>query len=104
FSDDDGATWSTPLAVTTPDEELIVDASANLGCVTEGNDVWVFYGLSPEAALSGSIGGSTAKEPTVTQLRLAHSGDSGLTIDRRTDVLDPAAGPRAQYPVLALEP
>src|SRR5271165_6598651 len=44
-SDDDGATWSLPIEVSLPEDELTLDAGANLGCVTNGNDVWFYYGL-----------------------------------------------------------
>jgi hypothetical protein len=103
-SDDDGATWSEPVAVTTASEELIVDASANLGCVTTSSDLWIYYGLSPEEAyLSASVGGSSAFESTMTQVVLVHSGDGGATLGAHQNVNDPAAGTHFMYPVLASE-
>ena len=106
-SDDDGATWSTPIDVTSETDELIVDASANLGCVTNGSDVWIYYGLTPEENLVGTVGGGSAPssdfEPTMTRIRIAHSSDRGGTIDSRTDVLDTSVGTRAMYPVLVGE-
>jgi hypothetical protein len=101
YSDDDGASWSSPVAVTTAEEEMILDASANLGCVTSGNDVWLYYGLTKE--LAGDTYGSSAYETTMTDVRMAHSSDAGKSIDRHASVLDPKAGRRAMYPVLVGE-
>jgi hypothetical protein len=103
-SDDDGATWSAPLEVTTDDDELTLDASANLGCVTSGSDVWIYYGLSSDQyVLSGSTFLEDYWEPDMSQVRLAHSADSGASIASRENVIDPAAGTSAMYPVLAGE-
>lgn len=103
-SDDDGATWSAPIAVTTPSEELVADPSANLGCVTTGSDLWLYFGLSPEEPyLSALTGGSSAYEATMTHVVLVHSGDGGATLDAHTHVEDPAAGASFMYPVLASE-
>jgi hypothetical protein len=103
YSDDDGGTWSSPLDVTTEADELILDPTANLGCTTDGTDVWMVYGLTPEANLGGANQGSPELEHTMTRVRLAHSGDGGKTIDARSDVLDTRAGTRAMYPVLVGE-
>jgi hypothetical protein len=104
YSDDDGATWSAPVVVSTESDELIIDASANLGCVTSGTDVWIDYGLTPIGNLGGSVGGGSPDlEHTMTRVRLAHSSDAGKTIDTHADVLDAQAAPRAMYPVLTGE-
>ena len=101
-SDDDGATWSSPIAVTSSSDELILDDSANQGCITSGTDLWLYYGLSDEANL-GQSGDTSTVEPTMNRIRLAHSSDNGMTIDIRSDVMDTRAGIRAMYPVLAWE-
>lgn len=102
YSDDDGATWSRPIAVTSSSDELVLDDSANQGCITSGTDLWLYYGLSDEANL-GQSGDTSTVEPTMNRVRLAHSGDNGMTIDARSDVMDTRAGIRAMYPVLAWE-
>ncbi len=106
-SDDDGATWSSPVRVTSESDELIFDPTGAIGCTTDGADVWMVYGLTPEANLGGTWGGgpvpSASTEHTMTEVRLAHSGDGGKTIDRIGDVLDTHAGSRAMYPVLTSE-
>lgn len=103
-SDDDGATWSAPVEVTTGDEELTLDASANLGCVTSGSDVWIYYGLAPDQYTEwGSTFLEDLWEPDMSHVRLAHSADGGQTFASRQDVLDPRAGSSAMYPVLAGE-
>jgi hypothetical protein len=108
YSDDDGATWSSPIDVTNEADELILDPTAAIGCVTDGAaNVWMVYGVTPVANLGGTNGGgpaaSAAVEHTMTEVRLAHSGDSGKTIDLRSSVLDTHAGSRAMYPVLVGE-
>ena len=103
-SDDDGATWSAPVEVTTADEELTLDGSANLGCVTSGNDVWIYYGLAPDQfLLTGSTFVEDYWEPDMSAIRLAHSSDQGQSIASRENVMDPLAGSSAMYPVLAGE-
>jgi hypothetical protein len=107
YSDDDGASWSLPLDVTDEADELILDPTAAMGCVTSGADVWMVYGLTPIGNLGGTTGGGAAPsasvEHTMTQVRLAHSGNSGQSIDVRSNVLDTRAGSRAMYPVLVGE-
>jgi hypothetical protein len=107
YSDDDGMTWSAPLDVTSEADELILDPTAAIGCTTDGTNVWMVYGLTPEADLGGTQGGgaapSSAVEHTMTRVRLAHSGDGGKTIDVRNDVMDTRVANRAMYPVLAYE-
>jgi hypothetical protein len=100
-SDDDGMTWSAPIAATDADEQYL-DATANLGCVTAGDEVWIYYGLTTEN-LGGSQQGSPTLQPALTRIRVAHSSDRGATIDRRADVMDTAAAPRGMYPVLAVD-
>jgi hypothetical protein len=81
YSDDDGLTWSAGIAVQTPDDEINV-AFQRAKCVTRGDDVWVLYEISPVTNLVDT----STTVPALTQLRLAHSGDRGQTIDSRTDV------------------
>ena len=57
YSDDDGASWSAPLDVTSEADELLLDPTAAIGCVAHGNDVWMEYGLTPLGALGGTTGG-----------------------------------------------
>jgi hypothetical protein len=103
YSDDDGTTWSSPIDVTSEADELLLDPSANLGCTTNGSDVWMYYGLTPDANSGGTTGGSPDLEPTMTHVRMAHSSNRGDAIDWRSDVLDERAGVRAMYPVLVGE-
>jgi hypothetical protein len=102
WSDDDGATWSAPVAVQTKDDELL-EAGWATDCVTDGHDVWVLTTLSPDAPFEGAAAGSPALVCSLTSLRLAHSGDQGQTFDSTVDVADPRAGHRFMYPVLVTE-
>jgi hypothetical protein len=94
-SDDDGRTWANPVAVSTPDE---ADRLGFYGtdCVVHGSDVSVLYTLTPDEPTSTFV-------PTLTNLRLAHSGDHGRSFDQRSDVADPVAGARTMYPSIAIE-
>jgi hypothetical protein len=107
YSDDDGLTWSAPVDVTSEADELILDPTAAIGCTTNGTDVWMVYGLTPEANLGGTTGGGSAPsasvEHTMTRVRVAHSGDNGKTIETRSDVLDTRVATHAMYPVLVGE-
>jgi hypothetical protein len=96
FSDDGGATWSVPLTVSNPSDDPV--AATDPVCVTEGNDVWISYGVSP-------IPPDTTQEnlALVTGIRVAHSPDRGASIDMRIDATDTAAGAYSVLPQLALE-
>jgi hypothetical protein len=96
YSDDDGKTWSSPVTVQTTSEDFSIPGYA-LDCVTHGDDVWVFYPLSLETFLIDE----ERVMPTLTSLRVAHSGDRGRTIDAHYDVGD--ANGLFMYPVIAVE-
>jgi hypothetical protein len=94
-SDDDGATWSSPILASLPEEtNLLVQAPTD--CTTRGNDVSVLYALSPVAPTS-------ALTPVLSQLRIAHSHDRGATIAARVSVEDTAAGAATINPVFVAE-
>jgi hypothetical protein len=80
-SDDDGVTWASEVLVSAQDEVVAYD---NPECVAGQNDVWISYS-------------------TTSALRLAHSGDGGLTIASHTDAQDPAAGGQFAHPQIARE-
>jgi hypothetical protein len=96
FSDDQGMTWSTPLVIN--DRADVPPSASDPACVTAGNDVWISY------AVSTLTPGTSAKNLDLeTGIRVAHSGDQGVSIDSRIDATDPAAGSFALLPHLALE-
>jgi hypothetical protein len=81
WSDDGGATWPTTNRGQTfslPSETAEVQ-SYDYRCAGEGNDVWVMYGL----------GAGPGTDDAISPLRaivVAHSGDAGITFDRRTTI------------------
>jgi hypothetical protein len=95
YSDDGGASWSPETIVNLPSEMVAFDDPT---CVAEGNEVWVSYGLTqdmidPEAGSSDKL----------YAIRVAHSGDGGLTIDSRIDAQDSNAAKFFMHPQLARE-
>ncbi|MGC4119787.1 MAG: sialidase family protein [Myxococcales bacterium] len=85
-SDDEGKTWSQPVAVQQPADDLAASGMW-VDCAVRGDDVWVMYGLSLEALTASAV-------PTLFGLRLAHSGDHGQTFDFYAD---PVGKPAAAY-------
>lgn len=90
WSDDHGATW-VPLPqntiVSAPNDPVAFD---DPNCVAEGDDVWISYGLSNDPPGEGDAAASFA-------LKLAHSGNGGMTISDRIDAHDPAAASLFQH-------
>ncbi len=95
WSDDRGDSWPS-------DNVLDVQASGeptafeDPTCVASGNDVWVSYGLS-----SDSLFGSMSRSPKLDAVRVAHSGDGGVSVAERVDAHDGAAGRYFSHPQLA---
>jgi hypothetical protein len=96
WSDDGGVSWLPLLQNTTvnlPDEHVAFD---DPGCVADGEDVWVSYGLTKDPFGEEESDKSFA-------VRLAHSGDGGATIDARIDAHDPAAAAFFLHPQMTME-
>lgn len=91
-SDDEGATWSTPVVVNQPSE---IPTNDNPSCVAAGNDVWVSY--ASDVVKSGQ-----SDTHPGTAVYLVHSGD-GTTFDDRLAAHDPAVGPLYLHPQIARE-
>ena len=96
WSDDDGLTWpdANKTAVAAMGEPAAFDDPT---CAAEGNDVFVSYSLSNDQINGG------ANAPKGYALRLAHSGDGGVTIDYRADEHDAASGKFFQHAQLTRE-
>ncbi len=93
-SDDQGATWSNEVHVSTSPKEAL--AYEDPACVAEGDEVWVSYGLStdfPGVETTARLDG----------IRLARSTDGGATFDLRLDAHDPVSAPGYLLPALARE-
>jgi hypothetical protein len=73
WSDDDGVTWpaASKVAVAATGEQPAFDDPT---CAAAGNEVFISYGLSPDAM-------GTTNSPKLTSIRIAHSPDGGPTID-----------------------
>ena len=98
FSDDGGLSWLPLLQNTTvnlPGEHVAFDDPS---CVADGDDVWISYGLTKD--LEGEGAEESEKSFAV---RLAHSGDGGVSIDTRIDAHDPAAGAFFLHPQITRE-
>ena len=95
-SDDQGKTWSPPATVSEPADAAKLGLGT--GCVARGDEVWVYY-----EQLTAQPSTSNADDPTITSIRIAHSGDRGATFDWRQDALDTKAVSRAMTPVLMVE-
>jgi hypothetical protein len=98
WSDDAGMTWDSTKATPVADTGEM-SAFDDPTCVADGQEVWVSYGLSND----NIMGGGTAA-PKLFAIRIAHSSDSGVTIDNRYDAHDTAAGALYQHPYLVREP
>ncbi|HVY49796.1 MAG TPA: sialidase family protein [Minicystis sp.] len=96
WSDDDGVTWPDANKTAVADNGE-VPAFDDPTCAAEGSDVWVAYGLSMD-------GFSSNNSPKLTAVRVAHSGDGGVTIDARVDAHDTSAGAYFMHPQLVREP
>jgi len=96
WSDDDGATWpdANKVAVAQMDEQPAFDDPT---CASEGQEVWVTYGLSNDPFGTGS----SAK---LTNVRFAHTSDGGTTIDYHGNAHDDAAATYFMHPQLVREP
>ena len=74
-SDDGGATW--PAASTTVVQAATERAAFEMPtCVANGSDVWISYGLTKDV-------NSEQRADELTAIRIAHSKDSGRSIDAR---------------------
>ena len=96
WSDDGGATWppaNQGQTFSLPSETNV--QGYDYRCAGEGNDVWVMYGLADGAGTAESI-------PSLSQIRVAHSGDAGKTFDRRTTIS--IAGASFLRPEIVIEP
>jgi len=87
WSDDGGKTWPSAnvTAVQFPSETAKL--SEEIGCAADGNDVWIFYGLTTDFGANGET-----IMPKRDALKLAHSPDRGASIDTRVVVSDKTAG------------
>jgi hypothetical protein len=94
-SDDGGLTWTGEIVVSAAGEPVAFDDPM---CVAENNQVWVSYGLTMDM-----VDPSAGNANKLYAIRLAHSGDSGATIDTTMDVHDPLAGKLALHPQIFLE-
>jgi photosystem II stability/assembly factor-like uncharacterized protein len=81
-STDDGQTWSHDISVSTGADRTAYNAPS---CVANGSDVYVVYARSKVQPPQGTLPASYA-------IRVAHSGDSGASIDARVDVQDVSSG------------
>ena len=77
YSDDDGATWSTPTVVMPPTSTDVSFDSPS--CAGNGSDVWVEFEVHGTAS------------PLATSIWVAHSTDGGQTFGLPKNVMDPSA-------------
>jgi hypothetical protein len=97
-SDDGGKTWPSHIQLIDQDEYAYLTFMRDGNCVADGDDVWVLYNQSDDAALSNH-----QKIARSTNLRLAHSADGGQSIESRSEVGDATKGPYFLLSRLALE-
>jgi hypothetical protein len=95
WSDDDGVTW--PIAnktdVVGANEQAAFDDPT---CVAHGNDVWVSYGVSQDPF-------SEQQSAKLSGVRVAHSGNGGHLVDRRSNADDQSAATYSMHPQLTRE-
>jgi hypothetical protein len=97
WSDDGGAQFPAQnSAVVQADDETNVFGMSTPGCVANGQDVWVIYGINAGVTAFGD-------NDVFSSIRLAHSSDGGSTIDTRIDVHDHASGSLFMFPEIVRE-
>jgi hypothetical protein len=95
-SDDGGTRFSPDGIAVQSDEESDRIARTTPGCVANGSDVWVMYGVS-----SGLTG--IGENDLLSAIRLAHSSDGGASVGARHDLHDATGGSLYMTPELAAD-
>ena len=96
WSDDNGATWpvANRKSIALPAEHF---AGEFPSCVTEGADFWVLQGVSTESP-------TRTLQPMLTDVVLAHSGDTGASFETLASPVDAASGPKYMRAMASLSP
>jgi hypothetical protein len=95
FSDDEGATWSTPVSVSAGENGLEPNFDDPI-CVANGSTVLVGFGLTGEM-----VGG---EDTSAEGLEIARSDDGGVSFPTVVAAQDPLAGARQLHPAIARAP